>query len=276
MDLLTEVDFQLPPTLWGTWQPGRGRGTARLESEPDGQACWVLCPSPNPDRPLTFLPRSGHWHRRIWTFPPGQTGFGPVPLPRLSVDSPNFPTLLAFTRHLTGALPPAVRRGWPAGPVAVDPGQAVSGEVNLSACLRTAMEIWNGSGRVTWFREADSPAQGVRLVFLPERTLHPPLTLQLTRVDTDGAPLRMKLTVGNNYQGVRDSVYVVRGFVHELAHVLLLWGHSPDRNHVLWERGPPLVGTPSQDERKAALLVRGLAGNLDLSGDRSGQSRWSQ
>ena len=105
----------------------------------------------------------------------------------------------------------------------------------------------------------------MRLVHLAGRSLNPPLWAQITRLDSLGAPLRVHIVCGDNYDDRRDSIYAVRGFVHELGHALFLWGHSPDRDHVLWGAAPPLRDTPSPDERKAALLWHGLPAGLDLN-----------
>ena len=154
---------------------------------------------------------------------------------------------------------------WPEPMVPVRLGSAISGQVDLSACLQEAVAIWNGDRRIPWFRIDEEAAWGIRLIHLPDVRLSPPLEIRITRLDERGNPLRMNILVGNNYEQLRDPKYVVRGFVHELGHALFLWGHSPDREHCLWGTAPPLVDHPAEDERKAARLLHGLPEGLDLS-----------
>jgi hypothetical protein len=186
-------------------------------------------------------------------------------MPRREVTSPYFPHLLALLQELTTPWFEQQVAHWPQGPVPIRIGSAVSGLVDLSACLREAVEIWNADRIEPWFRIDEEAAWGVRLIHYQDIRLAPPLEIRITRLDSVGTPLRMNLVAGNNYAALREPKYVVRGFVHELGHALFLWGHSPDREHSLWGSGPPLVIRPSKDERKAAQLLHGLPEGLDLS-----------
>jgi len=87
---------------------------------------------------------------------------------------------------------------------------------------------------------------------------------RITRLDGEGRPLVVQIVVGDTYDEANERVYAVRGLVHELGHALFLWGHSRDRNHVLWGDAPPQVAAPSADERKAVHLWHGLPDGLDL------------
>ncbi|MBE0566899.1 MAG: hypothetical protein IH621_13130, partial [Krumholzibacteria bacterium] len=187
-----------------------------------------------------------------------------LPLPRLAVDSGAYADLVALLADLTGPRFAGRVTHWPDRPIPLRIPPAESGSVDLAACLRTAMDRWNEGEAVPWFAAVDTAAWGVRLVHLPGRHLVPPLQAQITRLDPAGRPLRVHILAGDNYDDPWDSVYAVRGLVHELGHALFLWGHSRDREHVLWGAAPPLVGAPSADERKAALLWHGLPEGCDL------------
>ena len=127
------------------------------------------------------------------------------------------------------------------------------------------MEKWNSGEPEPWFRIDEDAFWGVRLVHFPEAILRPPLLARITRLDDQGNPLRVNIIVGDNYDDAVDRKYAIRGFIHELGHALFLWGHSDDRNHVLWGAAPPMVDWPSDDERKAARLWHGLPEGLDLN-----------
>ena len=58
------------------------------------------------------------------------------PMPRLEVDSPHFPHLLALLQELTTPWFDQRVAHWPDSPIPVRVGTAVSGLVDLSACLR--------------------------------------------------------------------------------------------------------------------------------------------
>ncbi|MFH2052703.1 MAG: hypothetical protein ABIK96_09605 [bacterium] len=202
------------------------------------------------------------WHPFRWIIRDAKTP--PAPLVRIPVDSPDYPDLLGFTRALTAGLFDEVVRRWPGEPVPVRAGDHVSGDVDLSECLRVAVGIWNDDPHDPWFVLDEEATWGVRLVHYTDALLSPPLRVQLTRRDGRGNPIRMNILAGRNYDDATDSVYVVRAMVHELVHTRLLWGHSTDRRHSVWGAAPPLVGAPSVDERKAAQLLRGLPEGLDL------------
>lgn len=268
----------VPPSV-AAWPPGRWAwswtagatgpvGTAELLIAPDrtgGRWTWTpqgAAPPPGlslllvPARPDVWLPLQ---------LPPDAAPGAWLPLPRLPVDSGHYDHLVALLVDLTTPRFAARVTHWPALPIPVRIGVARSGEVDLAACLRTALARWNEGQAEPWFACSDSADWGVRLVHLAGRRLSPPLWAQITRLDSLGAPLRVHIVCGDNYDDRRDSVYAVRGFVHELGHALFLWGHSPDRDHVLWAAAPPLRDTPSPDEEKAAQLWHGLPSGLDLN-----------
>ena len=250
--------------------PGPAAGTVELQWDAGPKrfartrpARWVFsCGLKYPLEILLTPEDTLGWHPFRWIISDAKTP--PVPLVRIPVESPDYPDLLGFTRALTSGLFDEVVRRWPGEPVPVRVGDHVSGDVDLSACLRTAVGIWNDDPHDPWFVLEEDAGWGVRLVHYPDALLSPPLRVQLTRRDGHGNPLRMNILAGRNYDDATDSVYVVRAMVHELVHTRMLWGHSTDRRHSVWGAAPPLVGAPSVDERKAAQLLRGLPEGLDL------------
>ncbi len=250
--------------LW-TWTatPSSRTGTAELLVA-GGRWAWTLTgAAPPAGSGLELVPAAPE----AWLplrLPAGADQAAWLPLPRLPVDSSYFDDLLALLTVLTEPRFDSRVTHWPGRPIPVRCGAARSGEVDLSACLREAVGRWNEGLAEPWFACTDTADWGVRLVHLAGRRINPPLLAQITRLDALGAPLRVHIVCGDNYDDRRDSVYAVRGFVHELGHALFLWGHSPDREHVLWGAAPPLRGTPSPDERKAALLWHGLPEGLEL------------
>ena len=226
---------------------------------------WSLPESLPAGHLVRLVPLDGDvWHEMTIEIaaPAGQRM---LPLPRQACKSPDFDDLLGLLQTLTEPFFGQTVAHWPSRPIPVRVGAAVTGEVDLSACLVEAIDIWNDGEAAPWFRIDEEAAWGVRLIHFPDIPLSPPLEARITRLDDAGAPLRIQIVAGNDYQRLRNPKYVVRGFVHELAHALFLWGHSPDREHCLWGAAPPQVDRPSQDERKAARLWHDLPAGLDLS-----------
>jgi len=257
-----------------SWTSGGDRGAARLRTitaDAGTRWFWSFTPEPPAKQPVDLVPGdTERWLAQRWDRRPGP---GPVPLPRVAVASGHYEDLVGLLRALTTIRFGAVVTGWTADPdgdhragppIPVAVGTAVAGAVDLSVCLRRAMAVWNAGAVPPWFVEAPDAAWGVRLVHYPGRQLRPPLYAQATRLDAAGRPARINLYAGDNYADPGDSVYALRGFVHELGHALLLWGHSADRSHTLWGRASPLVSAPSADERKAARLWHGLPEGVDL------------
>ena len=185
-------------------------------------------------------------------------------MPRLELDSGLYGDLVDFLGELTGPHFGSIVCHWPKFPIPVRTGQAVSGDLDLAACLAEAVARWNEGESRPWFRLEEGADWGVRLVHYPGAILRPPLRARITRLDDQGRPQRINIIIGDNYDDLRDRKYAIRGLVHELGHALFLWGHSRDRAHVLWGAAPPLVDMPARDERKAAHLWHGLPEGLDL------------
>jgi hypothetical protein len=271
---------ELPPSLamQGLWPAGLSRWTWREIGGPRrGPAVlWVgagrrgrrwrwWCPQGRPPPgPLQLVPQDTASWLPLRVGPVGDPCAW-LPLPRVPVASAAYPDAVALLRALTAPRFGSRVTHWPGAPVPVRIPDAVAGEVDLAACLRAAVAIWNEGADPPWFACADTAGWGVRLVHLQGRVLSPPLSAQITRLDAAGRPLRVHIVVGDNYDEAHDRRYAIRGFVHELGHALFLWGHSRDRNHVLWGRGPPLVAEPAVDERQAAQLLHGLPPGLDLN-----------
>jgi hypothetical protein len=289
----TSIAGELPPGLVdeGFWPPGvstwrwtagvgpgqeapdPGQGLALLELQPGppgpapGGIRWVFDPPvPVTGAQLILSPRERtRWlsvrvNPALW-----QTTGAPLPLPRLPCLSDHYSDLVHFLKEMTSDYFESVVCHWPDRPIPVRVGQAVSGQVDLSACLLEAMAIWNQGQAQPWFIADETAVWGVRLVHFQGVIRRPPLLARITRLDDQGRPLRVNIIAGDNYDGPEDRPYAVRGLVHELGHALFLWGHSTDRDHVLWGAAPPLVGEPSPDERKAAQLWHGLPEGVDLS-----------
>ncbi len=268
--LAPRIGSQPFPVPIGTWQwrvlrdDSTRTTNIRLATEfHDGEFRWRWTPAltvSEHSRRLEPL-AAGIFHRQ--TVPAGAP-VGP-PLPIQLTDSIEYPHVLGLLQELTTPLFDQTVVHWPDLPIPVRTGGAVAGRTDLGACLIRAAEIWNEGASEPWFRIDEQAGWGVRLIHLPDLHLSPPLEIRLTRLTDSGGPMRMNLMAGNNYDDLRDPIYAVRGFVHELGHALLLWGHTRDRNHVLWGAAPPLVDAPSADERKAARLWHGLPEGLDLS-----------
>lgn len=214
-------------------------------------------------RGFVLVPRDTFWLSiRVAHF--GELSRTP-PLPRLGIDSTAYPDLIAMLRELTTPRFGGVVTHWPDYPVPVRSPTAVSGAVDLEACLREAVEIWNTDEPEPHFVWQPGAAWGVRLAYYDGSNRRPPLQVGLTRRDAEGRPLAMRISVGNNYSSAASRPYAVRGMAHELGHAMLLWGHSPDRQHLLWADAPPLRNDPSEDERRAVRLLRCLPSGLDLN-----------
>jgi hypothetical protein len=188
-----------------------------------------------------------------------------LPLPRHAIQSPHYADLLHLVQELTTPKFSQIVTHWPQSPVPVRPVRAVSGEVDLAACLLEAVQTWNRGEVDSLLRWSPRADWGIRLAHLPGTILRPPLSTKIVRLNEEGQPLRVHVLAGDNYDQYQDRAYAVRGMVHELAHALGLWGHSQDRHHVLWGRAPPLTNQPSQDERLALRLLMLLPPGLDLS-----------
>jgi hypothetical protein len=186
-----------------------------------------------------------------------------LPLPRLPVTSAYYADLLDLLQRLT--LPRFGMRvtHWPATPIPVLAGRAVSGEIDLAACLAEAAAIWNGAAGRTVFALAPDAAWGVRLTHNPG-IASPPLATCIARLDGVGRPLELTILSGDNYTQAPQRAAVVRGMAHELAHTLLMWGHSEDRAHLLWRCGP-LTARPSADELRAIALWELLPEGCELA-----------
>ena len=249
-----------------TWEAGDAprRGTARLRLTATGGtwlATWEFHPL-LPGTPLRLFPTHIEtWHPMVWS---GDLTHPPLPLPVVAVDSYQYPHLLALLKDLSRDRFQGVVTSWPEYPVPVRVFPAQNDSVDLAATLREAMAIWNAGPAGPWFREDPATGWGLRLVHFPDRSLRPPARCRITRLDDEGRPMRVHIELGNDYDQPWDRRYALRALVHELGHGLLLWGHSRERDHVLWGGAPPLLAEPSADERKAALWWRGLPDGLDL------------
>lgn len=204
------------------------------------------------------------WHEMEIHTDTSRPGEG-FPLPRRAVRSPHYADLLHLVQELTRPRFDRHVTHWYRRPVPVAAGAAVSGTLDLRACLRKAVAVWNADADAPLFVWAPESACGVRLLHLPGGPLHPAMSADLIQRDDEGRALRLQIRVGDTYDDPRDERYAVRGFVHELGHALLLWGHSDDREHVLCRIGP-FTDEPSDDERRAVRLLQALPAGMSLAG----------
>lgn len=245
-----------------TWTDGAGTsGPADLVSTGERYR-WRLVAAGG-ERPLELVPADPTWLAiRVETAV--ELAAAP-PLPRLPVDSPAYPDLVAMLRDLLTPRFGGVVPRWHDRPVPVGSPPAQSGEIDLAACLREAVDIWNASEPETLFVWRPDADWGIHLAHYRGSSRRPPLATQLTRRDAAGRPLRLRITVGDDYQSAAVRPYLLRGLAHKLGHGLLLWGHTPDRGHLLWGEAPPLRADPSADERRAVRLLQCLPEGLDLA-----------
>jgi len=186
-----------------------------------------------------------------------------IPLRRQAVTSPYYSDLVHLLQELTAPLFDQHVTHWYRTPVPVSADSAVSGAVDLRACFRTAVTIWNENGDTPLFSWEPGNVLGAHLLHLPGGHLSPPMSASLVQRDDQGRALRLRIRVGDTYDDPVDERYAVRGFVHELGHALLLWGHSRDRDHILCRYGP-MVERPAADERRAVALLQALPAGMDL------------
>ena len=269
-------------TVAGQWAPALHRWL----DPPDGAVPWRWASRTGADRGRAVLTIAGRAYR--WDFPdpppagplqlvPGSTGWLPVrvaspaelaavpPLPEIPLRSPAYPDLVSMLHALLTPRFDGVVPHWPDRPVPVRaPAGAISGEVDLTACLREAVANWNATAAEPFFIWDPKAAWGIRLAHYAGSLRSPPLQTQLIRRDAAGRPLHVRIAVGDDYHSAASRPHAVRGLAHELGHALLLWGHSPDRHHLLWGDAPPLRATPSPDERRAVRLRQRLPAGLDL------------
>jgi len=185
------------------------------------------------------------------------------PLARRPVLSPHHADLLDLLLSLVRATGTTLVVHWPTYPVTVGAGEAVSGSVDLAACLADGVAWWSGHlpGLFAW---RPDPACAVRLLHIPGHQLHPPVLIRVLQRDDRGRPLRMQIRVGDTYDSPRDERYARRALLHELTHAAGLWGHSSDRRHILWRAGP-IVDVPDTDETLAVRWWLSLPEGLDLA-----------
>lgn len=228
--------------------------------------CWRLTTTTGdtvlPDTLLLRPDAPDLWHEFL-VEPDSLRPGGWLPLPRAAVASAHYADLLHLVQGLTQPRFAGVVTRWHTWPVPVGGGPARSGAVDLAACLREAVGTWRLEGSPPLLVWEEDSANGARLIHYPGVLLHPPMSVQLVRRDKAGRVLRVHIRCGDTYDDPQDVRYARRVLVHELGHVLLLWGHSEDRAHVLWRNGP-IVDSPAADELRAAALWRALPEGLDL------------
>ncbi|MBU1675645.1 hypothetical protein KKA85_07665, partial [bacterium] len=253
VELATFMDVGTGTFTW-RWSPPDSRSSQPATLITDGRHwSWRLVADAVdaglPERICLAPDEPDIWHSfetRTDTLAPGAW----FPLLRLTVRSPYYHDLLALLQELIAPRFDQRVCHWYRRPVPVGADPAVSGSVDLAACFHDAVAIWNAGAETALFAWIPDTALGTRLLHLPGQNLRPPMSASLVQRDEQGRALRLQIRVGDTYDDPVDELYARRGFVHELAHALLLWGHSLDREHILWRCGP-IVDRPSDDERRA-------------------------
>ncbi|MCP4145696.1 MAG: hypothetical protein GY752_10510 [bacterium] len=201
------------------------------------------------------------WHCLTTTHAKLVAGLAP-PLPVLQIDSTEYTNLHHFLVEMTSPRYNSVVTHWVGEPIPVQVDNFVSGFINLSDALSHATNIWNEAFGYTVFEVNQFIPWGVRLIYTPGMQ-SPPLYIRGVRLDDSGHPMLMHIHAGDNYSNNHTNIWINRAMVHELAHAACLWGHSRDRNHILWENGP-IVDTPSDDEIRAIRLWRAMPDGTSL------------
>jgi hypothetical protein len=256
----TEIDQGAWPWTWRAAADSAASGPVELVIG-GGLYRWRFLGTPA-SGPLEMAPAGGLW--LAMDVPDVDALAGMPPLPVLPVDTDAWPDLVSMARALVTPRFGGYVPHWPARPVPVGAADMVSGDVDLAACLREAVMIWNEGEVDPPFVWAPGSEWGVHVAHYAGSMRSPPMDFRITRLDSIGRPLRARISVGDNYDHPYERQYAVRAFSHELAHARLLWGHTPDRNHLLWGSAPPLRADPSEDERRAANLLEALPARLDL------------
>jgi len=216
----------------------------------------------NDNSTITLQPENiDNWHRISTTHSKLVAGLSP-PLPVLPIDSIEYNNLHHFLSEITTPRYNGIVTHWVGEPVPVQIDNFVSGFINLSDALFHAITIWNEAFGYTIFEVDQYISWGVRLIYTPGMQF-PALYIRGVRQDDSGHPMLMHIHAGDNYSNNHTNIWINRAMVHELAHAACLWGHSRDRNHILWENGP-IVDTPSNDEIRAIKLWRSLPDGTSL------------
>lgn len=251
------------PTSW-CWEKSGETGTAELDLS-NSSYSWNLIgydfPG-NDNSTITLQPEDIiNWHSISTTHAKIVDGLAP-PLPVLSIDSTEYNNLHHFLVEMTTPRYNGIVTHWVGEPIPVQVDSFVSGSINLSDALSHATNIWNEAFGYTIFELGQFIPWGVRLIYIPG-IQSPALYIRGIRQDNSGHPMLMHIHAGDNYSNNHTNVWINRAMVHELAHAACLWGHSRDRNHILWENGP-IVDIPSNDEIRAIRLWRALPDGTSL------------
>ncbi len=216
---------------------GPGPWTLDLTTPADAASqIEVLCvPSTAPFTPMV-VPLFEWKSRRELTVLPRH------PLPT-SVYRESLDLLVEFLKPFDGGF---VRR-WPVDTLRLSE-PAVSGEVDYLGTLRAAVQIWNERLQAERFRLVPSGSECEVVCEVSEETRLG--YTQILQRDEQRNPLRMKVHLSPRW-AVGAEKYVRRAWVHELGHVLGLWGHSRDPRHILHGRFIA-VDLPDSEEVRVA------------------------
>jgi hypothetical protein len=228
-----------PQQGWSAWLPYPPPRGATLRVEAGGTGCYPMR--------ATFVGP-----------PPPQLSVGLLPRVALAdgVYAEAFDLLVELVRPFGGA---TIRR-WPPAQlrVALPPDTFT---VRYAQACEQAIAAWNLALGEPRLQAVPTGADAqVRTTVAPEAQL---AFTQLEREDEWGHPLAMRVHVSPRYV-VGAERYVRRAYLHELGHVLGLWGHSRDRAHIM--NGVAVTSDSIHaDERRVARWLWALPNDCDLS-----------
>jgi hypothetical protein len=247
------------------WETTERAGTAELEVI-NSSYKWELSdynPQSEDNCNIMLHPDDiNHWHSIITDHTKLAKGLSP-PIPITPITSPEYNNIMDFLSEMTGPRYDRIVTHWVGEiiPVQVDSFETTT--LNLSDALSHAVTVWNEIFEYDIFDIGEYIPWGVRLIYRPGMQT-PPLYIRGIRQDNSGHPMLMHIIVGDNYNNSHSNIWINRAMVHELTHALCLWGHSKDREHILWENGP-IVDVPSNDEIIAIKLWIALPDGLNLN-----------
>lgn len=132
--------------------------------------------------------------------------------------------------------------------------------VDYAAACEGAIDAWNLALGDTWLRAVQPGASAdVQCVVLEFDHL---ANTQLVAADEHGHPVAMRVQLSPRWSAGSER-YVRRTYLHELGHVLGLWGHSRDLEHVVNGRAVIRDGL-HRDEIRAVRWLWNLPNDFDL------------
>ncbi len=215
------------PELIGLWNPRDGRSWR-------GSGPWSIRPGPAPSTilELAALPRSEAWTPLRVPWFAGNLPTELLLLPRVEFTDSEYPQALDLLTECVAPFSAGVVRRWHSATLRVARPLPVDG-VDYLGTLEEAVQIWNQAlsrevlHLVAWSEEAEvicELSEESRLGYV-----------RRLEEDPERHPLRMLIHLSPRW-GLGTERYVRRAWLHELGHVLGLWGHSRDPRHLMHGR----------------------------------------